>query len=33
MGEKLWNLNSWEIKLSNKHLGGRDGDDDFKGRH
>ena len=25
--------NSWERKLRNKHLGGRDGDDEFKERN
>ena len=32
MGEKLWEWNSWERKLRNKHLGGRDGEDEFRER-
>ena len=33
LGEKLLKWNSWERKLRSKHLGGRDGDDEFKERN
>ena len=29
----MWKWNSWEIILRNKHLGSRDGDDEFKERN
>ena len=29
----MWKWNSWERKLRNKHLGGRDVEDEFKERN
>ena len=28
----MWKRKSWERKLRNKHMGGRDGEDEFKER-
>ena len=33
LGEKFWKWNSWERKLRNKDLGGRDGEDEFRERN
>ena len=33
LGEKLGKWNSWEGKLRNKHLGGRDREDEFRERN
>ena len=33
LGQTFWKWNSWEGKLSNKHLGGRERDDEFKERN
>ena len=32
-GREMWKWNSWERKLRNKHLGGRDGEDEFRERN